>query len=98
MAKLANQNVTSRLVVLVKPGDKKLAQSLARREKVSTSEIIRRSLHQYHATSTVEEAEVRAAIAEMNNALDAALIAVRSARQEVAGNIAAMRKLRSATT
>jgi hypothetical protein len=97
MATLSNEKVNIRLVVLVKPREKKLVQSLARKEKVSTSEIVRRSLHSYTAKSSQEEAEVSAAIGEMNEALDKALLAVRSARREVASNIAAMRRLRSAT-
>ena len=95
MASSSIEKVNIRLVVLVKPREKKLVQSLARKEKVSTSEIVRRSLHSYTAKSSREEAEVKAAIVEMNEALDKALVAVRSARKEVAGNIAAMRKMRS---
>jgi hypothetical protein len=95
MATSSVEKVSIRLVVLVKPRDKKLVQSLARKEKVSTSEIVRRSLHSYTAKSSQEEAEVSAAIVEMNEALDKALVAVRSARKEIADNIAAMRKMRS---
>ena len=100
MANASQDKVTSRLVVLLKPSEKKRLQSLARQEHVSSSEIVRRSLHTYSSKATQagqEEEDVRAALAEMNEALDKALLSVRSARLEVAENIANIRKIRAGT-
>ncbi len=97
MATATEDKITSRLVVLLKPSEKKRLQKLAREEHVSSSEIVRRSLHTYTSKSQKvgqEEEETRTALAEMNEALDKALLSVRSARLEVAENIAEIRKIR----
>ena len=81
--------------MLLRPSEKKRLQKLAREAKVSSSEIIRRSIHAYESSAMQkEQEEMQSVVAEMNRALDAALKSVRSARTEVAENIAKMRKLR----
>ena len=92
-------NAKYRTVVLLRPGEKRRLQKLAREANVSSSEIIRRSLHAYLEQepdlTTPEEHQMRLALADMNKSLDGALASVRSARLEVAKNIAEIRKIRS---
>ena len=76
----------------MRPSEKKRLEKLARQEKVSSSEIVRRSIQAYESSSSKEQQEVQSLVAEMNTALDKALEAVRSARTEVAENIAQMKK------
>lgn len=98
MAATSANQVNSRVVVLLKPGDKQRLQELAREENVSSSEIVRRSLHRYGSESAqqeIEETQIRAALAEMSGQLDKALSTIRSARLEVAENIANIRKIRA---
>lgn len=83
-----------RKVVLLRPDDEQRLERLAREEKVSASEIIRRSIHSYHPEPNTE-AEMRTLFAEMNHALDSALEAVRSARIEVAENNRKNRELQT---
>ncbi len=91
----AKAEATHRTVVLLRAAEKKHLTKLAREQRVSASEIIRRSLHAYEpAPQQLNEAELSALMTEMNAALDQALENVRSARVEVAGNIAKMRRLR----
>jgi len=96
MATANRSNATTRLVVVLKQSEKKRVQSFARKERVSSSELLRRSFQDYvaRASAVSEEDELRAAIGEMDSALDMAIVAVRSARIEVAENIAKMRKMR----
>jgi hypothetical protein len=76
------------MVVLLRPSEKQRIQRLARKEKVSSAEIIRRSLHAYTEPEPVFDAKL---IAEMNIALDRALESVRSARIEVHETLAKMK-------
>ena len=87
---------SARMVVLLRPSEKKRLQQLAEREHVSSGEIVRRSLQAYEQNATVEEASISAMISEMSHSLDGALESVRSARAEVAENIARIRKHRAA--
>ena len=87
-------NASTRLVVVLRQSEKKRVQNFARKERVSSSELLRRSFQDYIARASGEEEELKASIVEMNVALDKAIIAVRSARIEVAENIAKMRKMR----
>src|ERR1700758_2022800 len=96
----ATQSAPSfRTVVLLRGNEKKRLQRLAKAERVSSGEIIRRSLEAYKPDRTLparDAAEdVSNAVSEMNKALDAALDAVRSARAEVAQNIKKVHQLRA---
>ena len=87
---------TSRTVVLLRPDEKKKLQELALAERVSSGEIIRRSLHAYNPEVPLrEEEDLSTVISEMNKALDKALKSVRSARTEVAQNIRNVQQLRA---
>ena len=86
-----------RKVVLLRPDDEQRLARLAREEKVSASEIIRRSIHSYTAQPTSSDAEMHKLFAEMNQALNSALEAVRSARIEVAENNRKNRELQTGT-
>ena len=92
-------NASYRMVVLLRPSERKRLQKLARKADVSSSEIIRRSLNAYSPQDSdltaEEEHAMRLALAEMNSSLDHALESVRSARLEIANNIAEMRRLRA---
>ena len=90
MANLAtHENATHRTVVLLRPNEKEHLFEMARRERVSASEIVRRSIEAYQTASAPnEEQELKAAFAEMNKALDSALDSIRSARAEVRQNLA----------
>lgn len=74
--------------------EKKRLQQLARNEKVSSSEIIRRSIHAYAELSAKSASEEQAAIAAMSQALDESLALIKSARKEVSANLAEVRRLR----
>ena len=92
-------NASYRMVVLLRPSERKRLQKLARKADVSSSEIIRRSLNAYSPQepelTAEEEHAFRLALAEMNTSLDQALKSVRSARLEIAQNLADIRKLRA---
>ncbi len=92
MATATHNHATYRTVVLLRSSEKKRLEKLARQEKVSSSEIVRRSIQAYESSSSKEQQEVQSLVAEMNTALDKALEAVRSARTEVAENIAQIKK------
>jgi len=95
MATATQNNATYRTVVLLRSSEKKSLQKLAREQKVSASEVVRRLIHASSKSPVAsEEEEARALFAEMNDALDAALEAIRSARKEVAENNLKIRKLR----
>lgn len=88
---------SARMVVLLRPSEKKRLQTLAQREQVSSAEILRRSFQAYEqALATDPDGLGGKTIADMNRALDSALEAVRSARVEVAGNLANIAKLKAA--
>ncbi len=97
MALQAKNDAAHRTVVLLRPTEKKQLARLAKEQKVSASEIIRRSLHAYRpeTPSREEEADLKILFGKMNTALDSALENVRSARMEVAENIQKMRALRA---
>ena len=82
-------------MVLLRDGERKTLQRLAREQNVSSSEIVRRSILAYEVTPEPAREDVTSLLAEMNGALDRALEAVRSARTQVAENISIMRKLRA---
>jgi hypothetical protein len=91
----ASQPAATRKVVLLKPSENKRLQKLARDENVSASEIVRRSIHAYRSgSSSQEEQNMRALIAEMNQALDAALASARASRKEIAKNLASIKQRR----
>ena len=92
MATALQNHAAHRTVVLLRPSEKKRLERLARQENVSSSEIIRRSLQAYDSPSTQKEQEMKILIAEMNQALDAALQSIRSARAEVAENLAQIKQ------
>ncbi len=100
MAHEAKNDRTHRTVVLLRPTEKKQLARLAKEQKVSASEIIRRSLHAYQPEedSKAEEEDFRSLLVQMNTALDSALDNVRSARMEVAENIQKMRTFRAQHT
>ncbi len=89
-------NAIHRTVVLLRPNEKKHLFEMARRERVSASEIVRRSIEAYKTASVPpdEEQELKAAFSEMNKALDAALDSIRSARAEVQQNLAEIHERR----
>ena len=97
MASATQSSPTSRTVVLLRPSEKKKLQQLAHAERVSSGEIIRRSLLAYKPSTrhTQEEEDVSAVVSQMSKALDNALKAVRSARVEVAQNIKKVHQLRA---
>ncbi len=97
MALQTKNDPTHRTVVLLRPTEKKQLARLAKEQKVSASEIIRRSLHAYQPEepSLAEEEELKSLLVQMNTALDSALENVRSARVEVAENIQKMRTFRA---
>jgi hypothetical protein len=95
MATAAQNNPSQRTVVLLRPNEKKRLLKLAREEKVSSSEILRRSLNAYqNGSNDSEERQLKKLFAEMNAALDAALISSRNARAEIAEDLAQMRQRR----
>jgi hypothetical protein len=82
----------TRTVVLLRASEKKRLLKLAREEKVSASEIVRRSIHAYQpGSSRQEEQNIRVLVAEMNQALAAALASTRASRAEIAANLALIR-------
>lgn len=96
MANVSRRNAPYRKVLLLGEDDKKQLQRLSRQENVSASEIMRRSLHSYSASSRTEEQELKSLFAEMNSVLDTMLDTVRSARIEVAENNLKIRQMREA--
>jgi hypothetical protein len=81
------------MVVLLRPQEKRRLERLARKERVSAAEIVRRSLAAY--AEPLPEFDDKA-IAEMNVALDKMLANIRSTRLHVQENLAKIAKMRSA--
>jgi len=94
----AVQPTSTRTVVLLRPAERKRLEKLAAAERVSSGEILRRSLRSYdrHVSASDEET-LAALLVEMNTALDDALDSIRSARSGIQDNlrkIEEMQKLR----
>jgi hypothetical protein len=84
----AAQSAPTRTVVLLRPAERKRLERLAAAERVSSGEILRRSLRSYERPSSAAEDEViTALLAEMNASLDEALGAIRSARAAIRENL-----------
>ena len=79
------QLASERVVVLLKPNEKRRLEKLAKAQHVSSAEILRRSLHAYEKP---DEAFEKAAIAEMNSLLDGMLETLRTTREHVQKNLA----------
>jgi hypothetical protein len=94
MATATQTNATFRTVVLLRSSEKKRLQKLAREQNVSASEVVRRLIHASSEQPAKEVEDTHAMFAEMNQALDIALEAVRSARIEVAENNRKIRERR----
>jgi hypothetical protein len=92
----ASQAVPTRTVVLLQPAERKRLEKLAAAERVSSGEIIRRSLRSYEKPTSPSEDELAAVLlAQLNDSLDQMLASLRSARSVVRENldkIDAMRK------
>jgi hypothetical protein len=84
MASTPQAAQTARTVVLLRPAERKRLEKLAAAEKVSSGEILRRSLQAYEKPmSSSEEEAVSFLLKEMNVALDEALSSIRSARSSI---------------
>ena len=95
MAAATKSKIASRIVVLLRPSERKRLQKLARVEKVSASEIVRRSLQAYDPNAGSREGEgLMTLFAELNQALDAALETSRANRAEIERNLATIRNRR----
>ena len=82
------RSLPSRTVVVLEPEDRKSLQQRAEQDKISASEVLRRSLRAYTTSSAQQDEEhLRALIGEMNAALDAALASSRDARVEIRKNL-----------
>ena len=78
------QKSSERVVVLLKPAEKRRLEKLAKAQRVSAAEILRRSLHAYQ---NQDEAVEKTAIAQMNVVLDGMLETLRSTREHVRKNL-----------
>ena len=96
MSTAPQAKATARMVVLLRPSEKKRLQRLAEREHVSSAEILRRSFAAYEQNAATQGDGLDATLSEMNRALDSALEAVRSARAEVSGNLISIQRLKAA--
>lgn len=83
---------SERVVVLLRPQEKKRLERLARKEHVSSAEILRRSLAKYE--EPIQEVDSKV-IAEMNATLDKVLANIRSTRQRVRENLGRMEEMRT---
>jgi hypothetical protein len=84
----ASQTVPTRTVVLLRPAERKRLEKLAAAERVSSGEILRRSLRSYERpTSSAEDEAITALLAHMNTSLDEALASIRSARVAIRENL-----------
>lgn len=93
----ASQSAPARTVVLLRPTERKRLQKLAAAERVSSGEILRRSLRAYEPEISAAEAEALAILlVEMNTALDGALTTVRSARTELRENLKKIAQMKEA--
>lgn len=92
MATQRGAKLTARTVVTLNPEEKKALERRAREERVSASEVMRRSFRAYNSPVVNEdEAAMKSLLAEMNEALDRALETSRHARVEIDQNLALMR-------
>lgn len=92
-----SQPAATRTVVLLRPSERKRLEKLAAAERVSSGEILRRSLHAYEKDLSASEKETLGTLLqEMNSALDDALNAIRSARSEVRENLEKIARLQGA--
>lgn len=89
---IAQEKASERIVVLLRPVEKRRLERLARKERVSSAEIVRRSLAAY--TEPQPEFDDKA-VAEMNVTLDRMLANIRSTRLHVQENLAKIEKMRS---
>ena len=84
----ASQAVPTRTVVLLRPAERKRLEKLAAAERVSSGEILRRSLRSYERpTSSAEDEVVAALLVQMNTSLDEARASIRSARVAIRKNL-----------
>jgi hypothetical protein len=84
----ASQAVPTRTVVLLRPAERKRLEKLAAAERVSSGEILRRSLRSYEKpTSSAEDEVITALLAQMNASLDEARASIRSARETIRQNL-----------
>ncbi len=94
---LSSQPASTRTVVLLRPTDRKRLEKLAAKERVSSGEILRRSLHAYESEISPSEHQTLATLIEdMNTALDTALVSIRSARSEIRENLDQIARLQKA--
>jgi dsDNA-specific endonuclease/ATPase MutS2 len=93
----STQAASTRTVVLLRPNERKRLEELASAESVSSGELLRRSLHAYETKVSEPEQEMLASLlTEMNQALDEALVSVRSARAEIRENLDKIAQLQAA--
>lgn len=93
----STQPASTRTVVLLRPAERKRLEKLAATERVSSGEILRRSLHAYQKSPPASEQEALATLVEdMNTALDGALASLRSARSEIQENLNQIAKMKEA--
>ena len=84
----ASHTAPTRTVVLLRPAERKRLEKLAAAERVSSGEIIRRSLRSYEKPmSSGEEEVIPMLLAQMNTSLDEALESIRSARSTIRENL-----------
>jgi hypothetical protein len=75
---------SSRAVVLLKPQERQKLERLAATEKASSGEILRRSLRAYEPGASPEDDELmKAMLADMNVALDKALLSIQTSRASI---------------
>jgi hypothetical protein len=85
---IASQTAPTRTVVLLRPAERKRLERLAAAERVSSGEILRRSLRSYEQpASDAEDEVVSALLTQMNASLDEALESIRSARSAIRENL-----------
>ena len=83
-----SQTAPTRTVVLLRPAERKRLEKLAAAERVSSGEILRRSLRSYEKPKSAAEDEVIAVLVkQMNASLDEALESIRSARTAIRRNL-----------
>lgn len=84
----ASQTVPTRTVVLLRPAERERLERLAATEKVSSGEIIRRSLHSYQGSSNEEDALAASLLAVLHASLDDMLLSLRSANERISRSVA----------
>ncbi len=95
MGSLSQATASSRTVVLLRPHEREHLERLAAEEHVSSGEILRRSLDAYEQKSSASEQEMlHTLLAEMNSALEGALVSIRSARSEIRESLNRVREMR----